>query len=168
MNSRQLNFYLNLSDQHLFDQMLRADGQTKLCRYQTEQASPCFLKSSIIRKMGEEPLKIVLVRKSDIEDIQYRKIRDRNIYSIDTLRSPVIEYSRCYVGDNVIRRGRLFFVKTYYDDKDVLIKKSSDFLAWANQMLGDARYSLTSYLSGDLIGSGASLDRTSGVEFISV
>lgn len=152
MNSRQLNFYLNLSDQHLFDQMLRANEQTKLCRYQTEQASPCFLESSIIRKMGEEALKIVLVRKSDIENIQYRKIRDRNIYSIDTIRSPVIEFSRCYVADNIIRRGRLYFVKTHYDDKDILIKKSSDFLAWANQLLDEARESLASYLSGDFIG----------------
>ena len=139
MESRQLNFYLNLSDQHLFDQMLKANELIKLCQYQTEEACPYFLESSIITKMGEEALKIILVRKSDIENIRYRKIKERYIYSIDSIRSPVIEYSRCYVGDNIIRRGRLYFVKAHYDDKDYLISKSSDFLAWANQLLDEAR-----------------------------
>lgn len=168
MNSRQLNFYLNSSDQHLFDQMLTANRTTKFCQYQTEQARPYFLESSIIRNMGEEVLKIILVRESDVKNIQYRKIEGRNIYSIDTVRSPVMEYSRCYVNDKFVRRGRLYFLKTYYNDQDVLVNKAPDFLSWENQIFDEAKEILIPYKSGEFMGPGAFADVSSGLEFVSV
>jgi len=168
MNSKQLYFYLNLEDQCLFDQMLKADEQIIFCRYQAKKMHPIFLESTVIKEVGEEALKIIMVRKTDIENIKYRKVTGRNSYFIDTLRSPVIEYSRCYVTKKLVRRGRLYFLKKYYDDNNTLIEKPRDFVVWANHILGAARKNLAFHSAGELIGSGASIDASLGVELISI
>jgi len=84
--------------------------------------------------MGSEPLGIFLVKKSHLQKVKFRKLENLNVFVIDTLTSPVIEYSRCFVSDEIIRRGRFYFIKSYIDEEGGVVTKDAEFLSWADRI----------------------------------
>ena len=86
--------------------------------------------------MGFEHLKIYVTQSQYIDRIIFK--RSANAAFVDELRSPVVEFSRCYQDDQLIRRGRLYFVNGYFDASG-LINKDDDFLKWGNSLMRRAR-----------------------------
>ena len=139
MKSRQLNFYLNMHDQFILDAKIQNVENTVFCKYLSPNKSPVFLKTTKIDDMGNEYLKILILREQDIDKLIFREIKDTDSFSINTIKSPVLEYSRCFVSDDLIRRGRLYFIKTYYNEQESLIEKEPCFVAWASRVIKEAR-----------------------------
>jgi len=164
MHSRQVNFFLNLDDQIILNSKLLSYEDLVFSTYQTKCENLSFEDTTLIENMGFEPLKIILLRESDIKKVVFRRVENRKIYSIDTLKSPVIEYSRCYVSDDIVRRGRLYFTKDYYDEKGFLIKKEQRFLDWANNILDEVRKGLTYEKPSNYFGKGAMIDRSKNIK----
>jgi hypothetical protein len=54
----------------------------------------------------------------------------------------VVAFSRCYQDDQLIRRGRFYFVKSYFDAR-ALVDKDDGFLKWGNSLMTRARRMLS-------------------------
>ena len=57
-----------------------------------------------------------------------------NLYSIDSFFSPIIEFSRSFYDTekNILKRGRLYYTKNYWNDTDEWEEKPADFIQTAD------------------------------------
>ncbi len=74
---------------------------------------------------------------------------------MDVLRSPVIEYRRCFTDGKILRRGRLFFIEDYYDENERTVKKDTEFRDWARAMVARVRRIMKKRDDGDYMSTGA-------------
>lgn len=81
----------------------------------------------------------------------------KRTYFIDTLRSPVVEFSRCYQSDAFLRAGRFYFHSKFRGPGNIWIDKSPQFVAWATNLFKLVKASLVRELSldGAYVGRGA-------------
>jgi len=136
MRSSQVNFYLTRDDQAELVKKLDPHGSFIYIARLSQDGSPQRVESAEIRQMGFEHLKIYVTQSQYIDRIIFK--RSANAAFVDELRSPVVEFSRCYQDDQLIRRGRLYFVNGYFDASG-LINKDDDFLKWGNSLMRRAR-----------------------------
>jgi hypothetical protein len=81
------------------------------------------------------------------------------------LRSPVIEVSRSFENEQILRAGRLYYVDRYYDRSGKLTEKTLGFRKWARNVLSKARKSLQYDENLEAyIGQHAALLRDRGIE----
>lgn len=97
-----------------------------------------------LRQNESEDLSIYLARKEDLEDIQFKFLPTQNYWYLDSLHSPVIQYSRCYFTDTIIRRGRLWFQPGAYVDAE-WVNKNHEFIEWADNIIKKVRRNLKRY-----------------------
>ena len=70
---------------------------------------------------------------------------------MDVIRSPVVEFNSCYFDDTVLRRGRVYYVDGFHDDKGHWVEKSAGFRTWAKAVLNSVKKTLMKHGS-DYIG----------------
>jgi hypothetical protein len=141
MRSKQINFFLTATDQA---ELLKEFGIEDDFVYIDSIAKGrqlCYLETAEIRKMGVERLKIYLVRRRDVELVRRNALQDQPHDAVDVVRSPVIEFMRCYHADHQLRRGRLYVVTAFYEG-GVLVKKDRNFLDWAITVIATAQKKL--------------------------
>jgi hypothetical protein len=134
MNSRQVNFFLTAADQASLVRQFATREAFVVVQSLAQDDGVRLLKTVEIKEMGTEHLKVYLARPSDVGSIQ--------LNALDVVRSPVIEFVRCFHQGNLLRRGRLYFVTAYYDGS-VLTRKDHAFLEWANTFISTARRKLS-------------------------
>ncbi|MGJ4996644.1 hypothetical protein ACQR0Z_19630 [Bradyrhizobium sp. HKCCYLS3077] len=141
MRSRQINFFLTPDDQAELLRRLDPDGQfvylARRCLYDQMQILP----TAVVRQMGQEPLGIYIARAADLDTIVFNE--GENDKSIDVIRSPVIEFNRCYLGDEHISDGRLYVVNSYFDAHGRIARKNDSFLKWSERLIAKTRRCLT-------------------------
>ena len=93
-------------------------------------------------KAGEDWLHLFLVRPSDVKRVVTQHVPAQGYWSVDALRSPVIEFQRCFFDGKVLRRGRVYFNESYYDLSGVLVQKPEAFRKWARVVLSTIRRNL--------------------------
>jgi hypothetical protein len=113
MSSRQINFFLTQTDQADLMRRLGPLGELAFIEGMAQGRHPQFLESAEVKQMGAETLQIFLARPEDVKDILFREARETTY--LDVVRSPVIEFNRCYRDQHLLRRGRLYFVTRYYE-----------------------------------------------------
>jgi hypothetical protein len=151
MTGRQVSFYLTPLDQSELEARLHAAAEIFFIEGCSNQARPQQLADATVADMGKTPLRIYLVRPEDMASVVFRFVEDQQVWLVDDLRSPVIEFDRCYFARDLLRRGRLYYVPKYYREDGVFVSKSADFLAWSDGLLKVARKSLTK-IGNDYIG----------------
>lgn len=166
MRSSQLNFHLSYQDSCLFDSRLFKVQDLVVVKVRSASNNPHVLENTIIKNMGKEPLKIMLVRESDLKSLVFRRVEKMGHFRIDTLKSPVIEYSRCFVSDEIIRRGRLYCQNSFFDENGDLRKKPAEFLKWRKRIFEKARVGLIFDADRNCIGSGALMDKQNGKKLV--
>ena len=151
MNSQQLNFYILPDEQEWFESQLRRQGDLVVIRDLSSLGAPVLADSTVVREMGKENLRIYLTRSADVSHIVGRPIPTRSAWSVDEMRAPAVEFSRCYFdGKSLLRRGRLYVTTRYYDG-DALIEKPKEFLDWTKALLSAAKKELVRREDGDYI-----------------
>jgi hypothetical protein len=86
-------------------------------------------------QMGEKSVHICLARQEDLSNIVVRHVPAQSYWSVDILRSPVIEVRRCFLKDEILRQGRLFMDAGFYRE-DKWCDKPDAFLKWAKLVFG--------------------------------
>jgi hypothetical protein len=142
MRSRQINFYLAGADQARLEAAMRRVGDFLVLDSIVESAEPRILESTEIERMGEERLTVFLVRPVDLRAVKLNTLRDGMPKTIDDLRSPVVQFARCYWDEKELGRGRLYAV-TAYCDREGLVHKDTGFTKWAAALMAVARRNLT-------------------------
>jgi hypothetical protein len=141
MNSRQINFFLTASDQAELLMRFGAKGDFVVVQSRARDGNLCLLESAEVKDVGVEPLQVYLARPTDLEAIQFHILESQPYNTVDVVRSPVIELSRCYHVGGRLRRGRLYFVTEYYDG-GAMTRKETAFLKWASDLIAIARRNL--------------------------
>jgi hypothetical protein len=134
MKSRQLNFFLTQADQERLIKTLLEIEDFSIVESIALGKLPKILESASIKEMGNERLKVFLLNNGDMKNLVLTEYPNQPYKFVDVVRSPAIEFVRCYVEENIIRRGRFYFVKEYIDN-GVPKKKPDPFLEWGNQLL---------------------------------
>jgi hypothetical protein len=141
MMSRQVNFFLTPADQAALMAQFAGVGEFALIDGIAPDRRPQLRSTAENRQMGVERLTIYLVRPQDVDAVVLNDVKGQPYRVVDVMRSPVIEFDRCYQAGNLLRRGRLYFVTGYYDEQ-TLAKKDHAFVDWADAFLKKARRSL--------------------------
>jgi hypothetical protein len=114
--------------------------------------------------MGEEILSILIARRVDIPEIDFRPVPGRDVFSCDPEISPVIEFGRCYQTKRFIRAGRFYRIDEYWDAQN-LRNKPRAFIDWGERLFSIAKASLTKVEQGCFAGPEAVAMRQSGIAF---
>lgn len=148
---RQLNFYMHPDDLAAFQCDVERRHAVVLASRATSPSS-VRLPTVLVTKYGVEPLCIYLAREEDLHLVRHDEIGESRDYAIDSLRSPVIEFSRCYFGDGVIRRGRLWFSTGYFENGGERRNQPEEFVRWASGWLRSLRRQYLRLKDGDFAG----------------
>ncbi|GLH75101.1 hypothetical protein SSBR45G_00090 [Bradyrhizobium sp. SSBR45G] len=141
MRSRQVNFFLTPNDQAELLSKLDPAGQFIYVARRRKDSRIDILPTPAVRQMGKEALKIYIARADDLDAMSFDDIG--TFSSIDVIRSPVIEFSRCFMGDQFIRDGRFYVVNSYFDRDGRVARKDEGFLTWAARLVSKTRRCLT-------------------------
>jgi hypothetical protein len=132
--AKQVSFFMHPDDLADFDAWLRSrEGTTVLADY-SQTPVPRPLSSVTIGRMGEESLRVFLARDGDLPNVIFQSIPNRG-YVIDVLRSPVVQFSRCYFNGHLLRCGRFYYETGYWDEEKQWKTKSDMFSHWADAIL---------------------------------
>jgi hypothetical protein len=141
MRSRQINFFLTAADQAALLKYLDTRVEFVVIESVAEGDRLQRLETAEVKIMGVDRLKVCLVRPNDIGAVQLTALKNQPYKPVDVLRSPVVEFVRCHHADNILRRGRLYFVTAYFDRR-TLVRKDDAFLKWAGTLIAAARRKL--------------------------
>jgi hypothetical protein len=152
---RQVNFYFSDSDQAEFTR--RLDSLGDVVAILPPLSKPMIESQAVSHftrwKPGEhDPM---LYRSSDADKIVFSKPNLATGYFIDIDRSPVVEFSRCATTNDIIRRGRLYYVAGFLEKDLTKYTKPSEFIGWADKLFKLAKKLGVENRNGDYIGKEA-------------
>jgi hypothetical protein len=137
MKSSQINFFLTANDQaELLKKLDPLDSFIYVARSLKDGAAST-LESAKIGRMGRDPLTILVTLQEFIKNVSVSETAGSEL--IDVLTAPVIEFSRCYVNEQYIRRGRFYVIKSYLDYRSIEISKDKKFVEWGESVMSKTR-----------------------------
>lgn len=126
----QMSFYLTQDDHAEVERVMSSKIHWEAYHRRVFDGSPKRIDTTVVQNMGSENLGIVVGPRGCLESLIFNRIRNQEYETMDILRSPVIEFSRCFEDkeNRVFRKGRLYFDSGYYHqncwvEKDDSIKK---------------------------------------------
>lgn len=161
----QVNFYLDSEDTNALEQRLKSIEPFLVLHSRSPSATPLVLDSLNATENGKPWLFFYLVRPDDLKEVVCSHVPAQGYWSVDCLRSPAIEFTRCYKDSKIIRRGRIYFVDGFFDSDAVWQEKPDDFRAWAKKILTTTKRSLKKR-GPEYIGTGAEAWEASGRELV--
>lgn len=140
---RQINLYLTPRDLAFLEGVLRKDIDFVAAGTDSDERRALVVGSLAVEDMGKSPLKLLVFQPSDAANLVFRSVSEGS-WSVDTLRSPVVELSRCYFNGSTFRRGRIYYRTGYYmeDGSGVWVDKPASFLEWADRLFAAVRKNL--------------------------
>lgn len=131
MKSRQINFYLTQHDQvELEERVLESAEWLPVAATHTGKM-PKRLQTTLIHRMGDERLQIFVCHPSQYGELVSIDVPDQRYKLVDVVKSPAIEFARCFSSGKKLRRGRFYYVSRYFDDEGKIVAKDDKFLRWA-------------------------------------
>lgn len=101
--------------------------------------APRVLSSLDLRENGRRWLRFYLVRDVDLDSVVVEHVPAQGHWSIDVLRSPVVQFNCCYFDEEILRRGRVYYVDGFYGPDRAWVEKSEGFRAWARAVFKAVR-----------------------------
>ena len=161
---RQFSFFLGPADQGPFEEAIRAAGEVFFLKSRPTTDAADIVPTSVLSEHGKDDLQLLMARRDDIADIKFTPIRGREQFYCEANSNNIVEFSRCYVSPEYISVGRLYLVSSYFDSTDCLVRKSPEFLTWAEHIFKRAKRSLTHLGQGFYAGGDALKLQKDGVE----
>ena len=138
----QVNFYVTPQDRTLLEERLREIGPMLVLHSRSPTSAVRKLETLDFAENGKPWLFFYLVRPEDLSAIITRHVPVQGYWTIDVLKSPVVEFNSCFFNGDKLRRGRVYYIDSYYGEDDVLVQKSESFQAWAKSLFGVVKKSL--------------------------
>ena len=137
----QVNFLALPTDLPVIEAAIRATGDVCFLEDRTPTAKPAELDTLAFSpgEMGRRPLRAYMVRRADLSAVNTRFVPGQGYWVIDDLSSPVIEFSRCFFDDTVLRLGRAYFATDLRFRPELA---SPDFVKWGDRVLARIKKTL--------------------------
>ena len=110
--SPQVNFYISRNDEAKIIEKISSMAEVSFIKPISTTGSVVLFDNFGVAK--EVPYFYFAMRR-DLERIKFRHIPAQGYWIVDDDKSPVIEFSRSIWDGKNIRRGRIRYVKNYYD-----------------------------------------------------
>lgn len=137
--SHQLSFRATPKDLFVLEtEFMRAHGCTCLA-WRSPVPVPRQLSSFSSYEPGVDDLTVFLTSSDTLDEVVLRHVAAQGYWTVDTLRSPVLELGRCFIEGNALRRGRLYYADGYYGASREWVLKPERFRQWATSLLKTAR-----------------------------
>lgn len=169
--SRQVNFYA------IENEIFEVENYLRHLNYLV-MALPIYNNNVVsypsIREAVESrpvwPFSYEITSQSFLKDIKLDFIEKQNYFLVDSLRSPVIDFTLSFLSEDrrTLRRGRLYFKLGFYGQDQSWQQKNSDFIEWADDFVGHFRKALSFKVDkfDNLLSKGAyQLSKDKTVEF---
>ena len=159
----QANFFMTPTETNLLEQFWRSVAPMSVLHSRSSNAEPRVLPSSDIEERGQRWLFFHLVRPEDLKSVVMRSVPAKGYWTVDVVKSPVVELARCFFDRRILRRGRLYFVDGYYGADNDWVDKGDDFKRWATLLLSVTKKRLARHGSDYIGGEARSwLDSSNG------
>ena len=139
----QISFYLSQADMFVLENKFLTLDDALILHTHARGPYPRCVDSTDFVENGQRWYFFYFVRRIDLDSLIMEEVKTQGYWSIDNLRSPVIEFIRSDFDGKKIRSGRLYYNDVYYDDAGKLVGKTPGFDVWAKRVLSKARRSLT-------------------------
>jgi hypothetical protein len=133
---------LTPEDLRLFEQRLKEKCPVVLLDSRSPGPTPTQLPNLEVAEFGKTRLTVFLVPPDALDSLAFRHVPRQDYWTVDLLRSPAVELSRCFHDGTTLRRGRLFYDGGFYDEAGHWVEKPAFFLAWAKKVFSVARQGL--------------------------
>jgi hypothetical protein len=158
----QINCYIDHNDTSAIVRSILDARDCLIVHERSPVPRPGVVNTLLLAEGGTPWLSLSLVRREDLEAVRLNSVPEQSCWTVDVTRSPVIEFQGCYCDEEIIRRGRLYYVDSFSDDTGVSVRKSEEFRRWAKGLLSRVRRQLSPHGDGDYIGRGAAALASSG------
>jgi hypothetical protein len=159
--SKQVNFYVTPEDTTLLEDSLRDIESFVVLHSRSDSSKPRILANLDYIENGQQWLYLFLVRPDDLDSVSMRYVPAQDYWTVDVLKSPVIELNRCFFDGQILRRGRIYYIGKFYGTNDELIAKPEPFQKWANSVFKTTKKALNK-INSDYFGRNAQEWLTSG------
>jgi hypothetical protein len=150
----QVNFYLDAHDTKQIEAVVRSVRPMLVLHSRSPQPEPKLLDSLSHDEQGQTWLFYRLVLPEDLGAVVMEHVPAQGYWTVDVLKSPVIQFNRCYFDGTILRRGRLYYVDGFYDINQRWEVKSESFRKWAKAVFAKTKKALKKHET-DYIGTGA-------------
>lgn len=138
---KQFSFYLTPQDSFSLKKHLREIPNVLFLADETKEPKPVEFSELVFSKIEDETM-LYLVHCANLNNICFHSIENLGIWTIDSLRSPVIEFSNCYFDGKTLGAGRMYYTTGYYENDGRWTNKNSEFLDLAQKVFRAAKKSL--------------------------
>lgn len=151
--SRQFTFYLTPKDSLGLKVHLRDSLDAVFVADESDRPAPNLIRD--LTTQVEKETIVFLTRHEYLDRLSLDDIKERRVWSIDSLLSPVIEFTNCYFDSKTIGPGRMYVSTGFYDDSDNWVDKPTDFLEWVDRVFKATKKALSrdkeldSYIGGE-------------------
>ena len=123
MRGRQINFFVMPDEWGALEDYLKENDMISVARTMDTQELE-------LSNISEKELSKYLVENKYKETVKVYPIEKINKYSMSELYSPIIQFSRSYYDKekNLLRRGRFYYKKGFWNDNDEWEEKPTDFV----------------------------------------
>lgn len=139
MSSKQLNFYITPEEHERINEFIHKKGALILLNQKISNDDKIELQSEIPKNdvfqiflSNNEFVKKVKINTTGNNHIKYFGIDESYLLEFDL--GGFYPYDR-----NILHRGRFYYVKSFWNEDDVLEKKSNDFTLWCDDIIKDFR-----------------------------
>jgi hypothetical protein len=139
---KQVAFYLTPEDTEFIFEKLRRLDSALVIHSRSSTSKPRVINSLNLQEDGRVWLYFFLVQDNAIDDVVMREVPAQGYWTVDSLKSPVIEFTRSFFDASQIRSGRLWYEDSYYDDLNQLVQKPDSFVRWASRIVNNLRKNL--------------------------
>ena len=132
---QQVNFYATPNDLKAAEERIRQCGDYLVLHARSPQSKPRIVPSVDFEENGKKWLFYYLVKPDDLASVQTREVAKQDYWTIDDLRSPVVEFTSSFFDGAKMRPGRVYFQDRYYADNGQLVTKPESYVKWAKSIL---------------------------------
>jgi hypothetical protein len=136
---KQINFFATDSDFMQLQQTLLAVAPYNILLPRSTESAARVVPNLQFTDNGQQQLFFFVARSEDLSKIKFNYVVAQGYWSVNVLKSPVIELHRGLAEGRRIDRSRLYFTESYFDDSQKLTRKSDDFCKWANSIFSKSR-----------------------------
>jgi hypothetical protein len=136
MRSRQINFFHLPEELNIFELFFK-ECEIIYIKENIKQLAD-YIENEIPRINNDLPFKIFLSKYNFRHKIVYHFDNKKDIYSLDTLRSYLIEFALggfYPYSSEILHRSRLYFPTNYYASNGEIIEKDPEFVKWASWLM---------------------------------
>ncbi len=147
----QIYFYMTPEDAIVVQDQIKDLGPMKILHMRSPTQNPLVVDSLDRKEEGKQWLVLFLAREADLKGIVMHYVDVQDYWTVDALRSPVVEFTCSFFDGKILRRGRAYYVDGYHEQGKGWVEKDEQFKGWAKQILESIKKSLKRYMS-DYIG----------------